>query len=204
MPTLMATVVREPSDFDDRTMHYAQNRGAIKYTGAEQARRIFWVLGAIIFRLTLRPMFGWRRFLLRLFGAKVGEHVHVYPTTKIYMPWNLEIGDWAAIGEDAFIYSLGRVRIGRGVAVAYRAHICAGTHDFSHPDLPLMKPAVTIEDHAWIGTDAFVGPGVTIGRAAIVGARAVVVKDVATQQIVAGNPAKSIGVRHWNEGQKNE
>lgn len=82
------------------------------------------------------------------------------------MPWNVELGDWSALGEDAFIYSLGKVRIGDRVAISYRAHVCAGTHDFSDPTLPLLKPAVTIEDDAWIGTDAFIGPGVTVGKGA--------------------------------------
>ncbi len=111
------------------------------------------------------------------------------------MPWNVELGDWSALGEDAFIYSLGKVRIGDRVAISYRAHVCAGTHDFSDPTLPLLKPAVTIEDDAWIGTDAFIGPGVTVGKGAIVGARAVVTNDVGQFEVVAGNPARVIGTR---------
>jgi len=140
-------------------------------------------------------MFAWRRAVLRLFGAKVGRHVHVYPSARLYMPWNVEIGDWSAVGDDVLIYSLGRVRIGNNATVSYRAHICAGTHDFSEPSLPLLKPPVVIEDGAWIGTDAFIGAGVTIGHGALVGARAVVVKDVAPLDVVAGNPARKIGTR---------
>src|SRR5262249_49804187 len=104
-------------------------------------------------------------------------------------------GEWSAIGEGAFIYSLGKVRIGNNATVSYRAHVCAGTHDFNDPTLPLLKPSVTIEDNVWIGTDAFIGPGVTVGNGAIVGARAVVVKDVPPMHIVAGNPARTIGLR---------
>jgi len=111
------------------------------------------------------------------------------------MPWNVEIGDWSALGEDVFVYSLGKVRIGKNVTISYRSHLCAGTHDLSDPLLPLLKPPIDIEDGVWIGTDAFIGPGITIENLAVVGARAVVVKDVAPQSIVVGNPARSIGQR---------
>jgi putative colanic acid biosynthesis acetyltransferase WcaF len=171
------------------------NRAARKYSWIEQCRRVLWALGSLAIRLSPRPCFAWRRMVLRLFGAKVGRKVHLYSSTRIYMPWNVEIGDWAALGEDAFIYSLGKVYIGSGASVAYRAHICAGTHDFSDPALPLLKPPVIIEDNVWIGTDAFIGPGTTICRGAIVAARAVVVKDVPPTHIVAGNPARQIGTR---------
>jgi putative colanic acid biosynthesis acetyltransferase WcaF len=171
------------------------NRAARKYSRMEQLRRVLWAFGSYAFRLSPRPCFAWRRMVLRLFGAKIGRAVNVYSSTRFYMPWNVEIGDWAAIGEDAFIYSLGKVYIGAGASIAYRAHICAGSHDFSHPALSLLKPPVIIEDNAWIGTDAFIGPGVTVCAGAIVGARAVVVKDVPSMHIVGGNPARQIGVR---------
>jgi putative colanic acid biosynthesis acetyltransferase WcaF len=79
--------------------------------------------------------------------------------------------------------------------VSHRAHLCAGTHDFNCPNLPLLKPPIKIENQAWICTDAFVGPGVTVGEGAIVGARAVVTKDIAPWAIMAGNPAKCIKQR---------
>ena len=133
--------------------------------------------------------------MLRMFGARVGAEVHVYPSVRIAMPWNLELGDWAAIGDEALIYNLGRVRIGAHATVSYRAHLCAGTHDFNDPALPLLKPPIDIKAGAWIGTDAFIGPGVTVGAGALIGARAVVVANVAERNIVAGNPARVIGVR---------
>ena len=172
------------------------NRSARKYSRLEQCRRVLWMFGAYAIRLSPRPCFAWRRMVLRAFGAKIGSHVHLYSSTRVYMPWNLEVGDWAALGEDAFIYSLGKVYIGARASLAYRAHICAGTHDFSNPSLPLLKPPVVIEDDVWIGTDAFIGPGTTVCKGALVAARAVVVMDVPSWHIVAGNPARQIGVRH--------
>jgi putative colanic acid biosynthesis acetyltransferase WcaF len=173
----------------------AGNRAARKYSRREQWRRVGWAAGGWLLRLSPRPAFGWRRMVLRLFGARVGRHVHVYPGTRFVMPWNVELGDWCALGDEVLIYSLGRISIGAHATVSYRAHLCAGTHDFSRADLPLLKPPITVGAGAWIGTEAFVGPGVTIGAGAIVGARAVVVKDVVPRAIVAGNPARHIGVR---------
>ncbi|MET0534861.1 MAG: putative colanic acid biosynthesis acetyltransferase [Steroidobacter sp.] len=175
------------------------NRAARKYSWREQCRRVLWIVGGYAIRWSPRPCFGWRRAVLRLFGAKIGRDVHLYSSTRVYMPWNVEIGDWVALGEDVFIYSLGKVHIGTGASLAYRAHVCAGTHDFSDPALPLLKPPVVIEDTVWVGTEAFIGPGTTVGKGAIVGARAVVVKDVPPLHIVAGNPARQIGVRRVTE-----
>ena len=130
-----------------------------------------------------------------LFGATIGHHVHIDPSVRIEIPWNLDIGNWSAVGFDAVLYNLGMVRIGRCATVSHRAHLCAGTHDHRDPSLPLQKPPITIQDDAWVCADAFVGPGVEIGAGAVVGARGVVVRNVAAWVIVAGNPAKEIGKR---------
>ena len=171
------------------------NRAARKYSRREQAMRVAWAFGRWLILLSPHPFYGWRRMILRMFGASVGREVRVAASTLIYMPWNVEIGEWAAIGPDVFIYSLGRVRIGRRATVSYRTHVCAGTHDFTDPSLPLLKPSVTIADDAWVGTDAFIGPGVTVGSGAIVAAKAVVVKDVEPLTVVGGHPARVIGQR---------
>ena len=167
-----------------------RNRQARKYSSAEMTRRMLWTLAKPLFRYSPRPCFAWRRFLLRCFGAKIGRSVHVYPSATIYFPWNLEAGEESAIGEQAFIYNLGRVTLGPRVTISHRAHLCAGTHDHSKLDFPLLRPPIVIGPEAWICTDAFVGPGVTIGEGAIVGARAVAMKDVKPWSVVVGNPAR--------------
>lgn len=180
----------------DSQLDIASNRAARKYTLGELLRRILWmVIGTPLFRFSPRPLFGWRRFVLRRFGATVGEGVHVYPSATVYFPWNLSVGDWSAIGEHAQVYNLGPISIGEQVTVSQHAHLCAGTHDHTDPSMPLLKPPVTIRDQAWICADAFVGPGVTVGEGAVVGARAVVVNDVEAWHIVAGNPARTLGPR---------
>lgn len=129
---------------------------------------------------------------MRLFGATVGRDVHVYPSVKVTIPWNLYLGDECAVGDGAILYALGPITIGERATVSQGAHLCAGTHDLADPTRPLLKPPIHIGADAWICADAFVGPGVSVGRAAIVGARAVAMKDIAAGHVVVGNPAKTI------------
>ena len=111
------------------------------------------------------------------------------------MPWNIAIGDHSAVGDRAILYSLGPVRIGERVTISQGAHLCAGSHDWRQPDMPLLKPAITVGDDVWLCADCFIGPAVTVGANAIVGARAVAMRDVATGTIVAGNPARVVSHR---------
>lgn len=119
----------------------------------------------------------------------------IHPSVVVFIPWNLKIGDWSSVGFDALLYNLGPMTIGREVTISQRAHLCGGTHDFRDVAMPLIKAPVTIGDGAWVCADAFVGPGVAVGERAVVGARAVAVKDVPAGAVVAGNPACVIGGR---------
>lgn len=168
------------------------NRAAQKWTRGEMAGRLAWGLAAPLFKLSPRVFWGWRRMLLRTFGAKIGRDVHVYPSVRIAIPWNIDIGDQAAVGDRAILYSLGSITLGARATVSQGAHLCAGSHDVSRPDRPLTKPPIRIGDDAWIAADAFIGPGVTVGAGAVAGARAVVMKDVDPGWIVTGNPARTV------------
>jgi putative colanic acid biosynthesis acetyltransferase WcaF len=176
-------------------MDIDQNRAARKWTRKELAGRVLWAACRPLFCFSPRLLWGWRCFLLRLFGAKVGRNVHILPSVRVFIPWNLEIGDWSSVGFDALIYNLGPVKIGSQVTISQRSHLCAGSHDFRDPAMPLTKPPIHIGDEAWICADAFVGPGITIAPRAIIAAAAVVIKDVTDGQIVGGNPAKVVGLR---------
>ncbi len=173
----------------------AANRKARKYSTRETLGRILWSLVSPLFRLSPRICFGWRRFLLRIFGARLGREVHVYASAIIYLPWNLEVGNWSSIGEHARIYNLGKISIGSHVTVSHGAHLCAGTHDYTNPTMPLRKEPIRVDDQAWICTEAFVGPGARVGEGAVVGARAVALEDVELWAVVAGNPARFLKKR---------
>ena len=174
------------------------NRDAKNYSASEFAYRIAWGLGNRVFGLIPRPLFELRCVCLRAFGARIGKQVRIYPSARIYFPWNLVIGDWSSIGEWALVYNLGKVTVGNKVTISQRVHLCAGSHDYRDPAMPLLKPPIQIADEAWICADAFIGPGLTVAEGAIVGARAVVVGNVAPWKIVAGNPARVIKdrIRH--------
>lgn len=174
----------------------AANRSAQKWTSRELFARLVWeTLGARLFAWSPRPAWGWRRAVLRLFGASIGTDVRIDPSARIAIPWNLAIGKLVGVGARAQLYSLGPITIKDCVTISQNAHLCAGSHDFRAADMRLTKPSIVIGAGVWICADAFVGPGVTIGDRAVVGARAVVVRDVLADVIVAGNPATKVGKR---------
>jgi putative colanic acid biosynthesis acetyltransferase WcaF len=133
--------------------------------------------------------------LLRAFGATVGARVRVASSARIFAPWNLEIGAGTSIGDGAIVYNLGRVRLGDDVTISQRAHLCAGTHDYTQHHMPLLKQPITVGNDVWVAAEAFVGPNVSLGDRAVVGARAVVVKDVPPEAVVVGNPARIVRTR---------
>lgn len=167
-------------------------RAARPYSTREYAGRALWSLSWPLFRFSPRPLFAWRRFLLRCFGASVGRDVHVYPSARIEIPWNLRIGDEASIGENVLVYNLGQVEIGPRATVSHNAHLCAGSHDYLDPSLPLLRLPIRIGADAWICAQSFVGPGVIVGDGAVVGAAAVVTGAVEAWTVVAGNPAQFV------------
>jgi putative colanic acid biosynthesis acetyltransferase WcaF len=166
-----------------------KNRSDKKWTSRENFYRLLWGLAYPAFRFSPRPLWGWRRGLLRTFGATIGNEARIHPTVKIAIPWNLELGSQAAVGERAIIYNLGVTRIGPDATISQGVHLCAGSHDYRLSHMPLVKSPISIGKGAWLCADAFIGPGVSIGEYAIVSARGVVMKDVADWHIVAGNPA---------------
>lgn len=180
-------------------LNIAANRAIRKYPLRVQLMRVAWAVGRLVFRIIPRPLYWLRSGLLRCFGAKVGAHTQIANSAVIYFPWNLEIGEWSSIGEHAWIYNLGLISIGKKTTVSQRAHLCSGTHDYTHPALPLETRPIHIGDESWICSDAFVGPGISVGEGAVVGARSVVVRSVEPWKVVAGNPAREIKERRLKE-----
>lgn len=183
------------SGLSEDELEIEENRNSLKWSRRELLGRVSWGFCKPLFSWSPRLLWGWRRFLLRLFGAKVGDQVQIHPSVQIFIPWNLEIGAWSSVGFDVLLYNLGPLKIGEKVTISQRAHLCGGSHDFRDKAMKLQKCEISIEDDAWICADAFIGPHVSIGKRAVVGARAVVVKNVGEDEVVGGNPAEKIGNR---------
>ncbi|HWV81864.1 MAG TPA: putative colanic acid biosynthesis acetyltransferase [Hyphomicrobiaceae bacterium] len=161
----------------------------------KMARAAWAIVRALLFRPTPAPLHAWRCLLLRGFGARVGSRVAIYPSASIWAPWNLTIDAGATIGGGAIIYNVDRITVGEFAVISQGAHLCTASHAHDSPAFDLVTAPIRIEEEAWVAAEAFVGPGVTVSRAAVVGARAVVVRDVDERAIVAGNPARVIGSR---------
>jgi putative colanic acid biosynthesis acetyltransferase WcaF len=131
----------------------------------------------------------WRAFLLRLFGADIGPRCTIRRTSRVYYPWKLKMGALSCLGDDVVVYNLGDVTLGDRATISQEAYICAGTHDYTKLTMPLLTPPIDLQADSWVCARAFIGPGVTVGEGAIVGAAAVAMKNVAPWTIVAGNPA---------------
>lgn len=166
-----------------------------------QVVRMLWT---IVWGVFARPLprsvgSGWKRFLLRLFGARIDATAIVYSSAKVYYPANLTMGAYACLASDVDCYNVAPITIGANSTVSQGAYLCTASHDITDPLNPLVTKPIVIEDQAWVAAGAFVGMGVTIGQGAVVGARAAVFKDVEPWTVVGGNPAKFIKRREIKE-----
>ena len=160
------------------------------YSVREYTARFAWsIVQATLLRQSPPRAYGWRRFWLRLFGARIEPDARVRATAVVMMPWLLEMESGAVLGDRVIAYNLGRLFIGRGAIVSQGSHLCGGTHDYSRPGLPLVRTEIVIEAGAWICADAFIGPGVCVGERTIVGARSAVFKSLPPHSVYGGNPA---------------
>jgi putative colanic acid biosynthesis acetyltransferase WcaF len=158
--------------------------------------QLWWLVQGSLFRSSPQFAYGFRRALVRLFGMKVGQGVLLRPSVKITYPWKVVIGACTWIGDDVVLYSLGDIFIGSHSVISQRSYVCAADHDHSQPSFPIRARPIRIDDQVWIGTDVFVGPGVHVAQAAVVGARSSVFRDLPAAMICMGSPCRPIKQRH--------
>jgi putative colanic acid biosynthesis acetyltransferase WcaF len=151
-----------------------------------------------LFRWSPHKLNTFRLWLLNVFGADIKSTCFIHSKATIYMPWNLTMGERSAIDFDALIYSLDRVTIGDFVSISYKVNINTGSHDHSDPYFALITKPVTIESGAFVGTESYIAPGVTIGQMAVIGARSVVTKSMPSGMICFGHPCKPYKKREKN------
>lgn len=169
----------------------------VKYKILRFIWKIVWIT---LFRPTPKRLGkNWRNFLLKLFGATIKGEALVCSSVKILEPWNLEVGDYIAIGENVNIYNYAKVVLGSNVVVSQNSELCTGTHDYTRNSMPLISAPIVIKDYAWVTTKCFIHPGVTIGEGAVIGACSVVTKDMPEWMVCAGHPCKPIKKREFKE-----
>lgn len=157
--------------------------------------QLWWIVQACLFNSSPQFMYGWRNFLLRCFRARIGSNVIIRPSVRVTYPWKLTVGDHSWIGDHVELYTLGTITIGAHVVISQRSYLCTGSHDFNSHDFAIYEKPIVVEDGAWIAADVFVGPGVTVHRNAVIGARGSVFSDVQADYLYLGSPARPIRPR---------
>lgn len=158
--------------------------------GASKAKEVCWYLFKMIFFLSSFPYpNALKRFILRCFGAKIGDGVIIKPRVNVHFPWKLYVGNDVWIGEEASLLNFEDLKIGSNVCISQRAYLCGGNHDYRAPSMPYRNGPITLEDGCWVGACCFVGPGVVIGTDTVVSAGSVVTSNLNENAIYKGNPA---------------
>ena len=164
--------------------------GAASFGVGHRAFRLLWTAVWLLFAAwTPPPLRGWRRWLLNLFGAKLARGANVYGGVRVWYPPNLTMDAFASLGPRVTCYCMAPVRLGTYAVVSQGAHLCAGTHAIDDPNFQLVTRPIEIGAKAWIAAEAFVGPGVSVGEGAVLGARAVAMRDLDAWSVYSGNPA---------------
>jgi putative colanic acid biosynthesis acetyltransferase WcaF len=140
---------------------------------------------------------GLKLWILRQFGARVGRGINIKPRVNIHMPWKLSIGDHAWIGEEVFVLNFEPVTIGSHACISQRAFLCTGNHDYRSESFNFRNAPISIGNGAWVGAQAFVGPGTSIGEECVITAGSVVTSDLPSNYICSGNPCQPQKVR-WS------
>ncbi len=164
--------------------------------GAGVVREALWLI-VRLFLFQLCP-FSFSRLkcaVLRLFGGRVGRGVVIKPNVKITFPWKLTLGDHVWLGEECWLLNLAPITIESHVCISQRAFLCTGNHNYKSPAFDLITEPIVVEQGAWVGACAFVGPGVTIGSHAVLTAGSVATKSLVRFGIYRGNPAVLIKQR---------
>ncbi|MBD3729201.1 MAG: putative colanic acid biosynthesis acetyltransferase [Sphingomonadales bacterium] len=171
--------------------------GGPSFSFANRIERAAWSLVWLLFARLVPPPFGWawRKFLLRLFGARMGSLTKVYASAQIWLPRHLDMADGSTLGPGVECYNMAPVTIGKRVIVSQRAFLCGGDHDHRDPEFQLVARPIVLGDDCWVAAEAFVAPGVTLGGGAVLAARGVAVKDLPPWTVWGGNPARQLGER---------
>jgi len=171
---------------------YPRTGGASFTLRSRVERAAFALCWTLLAAWTPPPLRGWRRLILRAFGATMGKGANVYSSVRIWHPRNLVMGDHATLGPRVNCYCQAPITVGDYAVVSQGATLCAGTHDYEDPEFQLRTRPIVLGPHSWIAAEAFVGPGVQVGAYAVLGARGVAMRNLAPGVVYTGNPAVAV------------
>lgn len=158
--------------------------------------QLWWAVQATLFAMSPQFAYSWRNFLLRIFGARVGNGVIVRPSARVTYPWKLKLGNNSWIGDNVVLYSLDVIDIGSNVVVSQSSYLCTGSHSTTLATFDIYSKPIVVRDECWIATDVFIAPGIEVGKGAVIGARSSVFNNIPAGTICFGTPAKPIKQRH--------
>lgn len=141
------------------------------------------------------PSHAFRLWAYRLVGMTIGERAHIYGGLEVREPDRVEIGGASIVGHNVILDGRSGIKIGKNVNISSEAAIWTLQHDPQSPSFGTTGGQVVVDDRAWLSFRCTVLPGVHIGEGAVVAAGSIVTKDVEPFTIVAGIPARKIGVR---------
>ncbi len=163
---------------------------------SNKARRLLWsTVWLLLFRPSPVLAHGWRRMLLRMFGANISSSAVPYPSARIWAPWNLRMEKGSCLSHFVDCYCVEKVVLEERATVSQYSFLCTASHDYSRLEMPLVAAPIYIGRDAWVTADVYIGPGVVVGEGAIIGACSAVFRDVAPWTIVGGNPARVLKLR---------
>lgn len=172
-------------------LHKKFDTGNFK-VGVPILKQLLWYFTDVVFfKSRLMPVSSVLVTFLRLFGSRIGKEVRIKPGIHIKYPWKLEIGDYSWLA-DCYIDNLDRVKIGKNCCISQQAVLITGNHNYSSTNFDLMTAPIVLEDGAWIGAAATVGPGVTLHSHAVLTIGSVANKNLLPYSIYQGNPAVKV------------
>lgn len=163
--------------------------------GRSLITRALWYLINITFFRSFIPFYGWKRFLLRLFGAKIGKGVIIKPHVSIKYPWHLIIGNHVWIGEGVWIDNLAKVTLKDNTCVSQGALLLCGNHNYKKSTFDLVVGDITLEEGAWAGAKTVICPGVKMGANTLLTVGSVATSSLEANWIYQGNPAQKLKTR---------
>lgn len=163
-------------------------------------REVAWsIICGIFFRWSPNRFGGWRRWLLRCFGARVAAASFVDRSVVVRCPWNLTLGNECVVHHNVILDCMGPIVLGHGSRISQYSHLCTRTHDYREATMQVLSRSIVLGEFVWIAADAYVGPGVTIGARTIVGARSSVLRDLPAAVTAVGEPARPIRSRRSDD-----